>query len=180
MCVVADSGAAVEYAGPGVRRWLVSRPGLFELLAGAERVVQVSAPAGSGKTLLLRSWIAAEGLNERTAWVTVGRGERDGQAFWLSVLDSLRRTRIGSERVRELTPGPDLDGATIVRRLLDDVGSLDERLWLVLDDLQELQAEEAVQQLELLLGSAPRTCASCCRPVVICGWGCTGCGWRVS
>jgi LuxR family maltose regulon positive regulatory protein len=128
---------------------------LFELLSRAERVVLVSAPAGSGKTFLLRSWIAAEGVGERVAWVSVGRGERDGQAFWLSVLDSLRRTCVGSEWVRELTAAPDLDGATVVRRLLEDLGSLDERLWLVIDDLNELQAEEVIRQMELLLGSAP-------------------------
>ena len=155
MYVVADAGAAVEYAASGVREWLIPRPGLFELLRTAERVVHVSAPAGSGKTFLLRAWIAAEGLGERTAWVSVGRQEEDPQAFWLSVIDSLHRTRIGSERVRELTGAPNLDGATVVRRLLEDLGSMDERLWLVLDDLHELQAEEAVHQVELLLGSAP-------------------------
>ena len=128
---------------------------MFELLGGAERVVLVSAPAGSGKTFLLRSWIAAQGLGDRTAWVSVGRGERDPQTFWLSVLDSLRRTRIGSERVRELTAAPDLDGATVVRRLLEDLGSLDERMWLVIDDLHELQAREAIRHLEVLLASAP-------------------------
>ncbi len=114
MCVVSDSGVAVESAASGVRSWLVPRPGLFELLGTAERVVLVSAPAGSGKTFLLRSWIAAEGQGDRTAWVSVGRGERDPQAFWLSVPDSLRGTRIGSERVRELTAAPGLDGATVV------------------------------------------------------------------
>ena len=77
------------------------------------------------------------------------------QAFWLSVLDALRETQVGSERVRELTAAPDLDGATVVRRLLEDLGSLDERVWLVIDDLHELRAEEAVHQVELLLGSAP-------------------------
>ena len=155
MCAVADAGAAVEYDSPGARSWLVPRPGLFELLGGAERVVHVSAPAGSGKTFLVRSWIAAEGLGERAAWVSVGRGERDPQAFWLSVIESLRGTRVGSERVRELTAAPGLDGATVVGRLLEDLGSLDERLWLVIDDLHELRAEEAIRQVELLLGSAP-------------------------
>jgi LuxR family maltose regulon positive regulatory protein len=29
----------------------------------------VSAPPGSGKTVLLRSWIDAAGLAERAAWV---------------------------------------------------------------------------------------------------------------
>jgi LuxR family transcriptional regulator, maltose regulon positive regulatory protein len=151
--VVAASAAAAGHAPSGVR--LIPRPNLFELLGAAERVVLVSAPAGSGKTFLLRSWIAAEGLGERTAWVSVGRGEHDPQAFWLSVLDSLRGTRIGSERVRELTGGPDLDGATFARRLLEDLRSLPERLWLAIDDLHELQADEAIRDIRLLLSSAP-------------------------
>jgi LuxR family maltose regulon positive regulatory protein len=128
---------------------------LFERLRAAERVVHVSAPAGSGKTFLLRSWIAAEGLGDRAAWVSVGREERDAQAFWLSVLDSLRRTRLGSGRVRELTAAPYLDGATVVKRLLEDLGSLDEPVWLVIDDLHELQTPEAIRQIELLLATAP-------------------------
>jgi LuxR family maltose regulon positive regulatory protein len=49
---------------------------LFELVLTA-----VSAPAGSGKTFLLRSWIAAEGLSDRTAWVSVGREEHDGRTI---------------------------------------------------------------------------------------------------
>ena len=154
MSVVVDAGVAVDSADLAVRSWLVPRRGLFERLDGAERVVLVSAPAGSGKTFLLRSWITAAGLGERTAWVPVGREEHDPQAFWFSVADSLRGTRIGSERVRELTAAPDLDGATVVGRLLDDLGSLDERLWLVIDDLHELKAEEAIQHLERLLGTA--------------------------
>ena len=36
-------------------------------------IVLVSAPAGSGKSVLLRSWVDRAGLEERTAWVTVER-----------------------------------------------------------------------------------------------------------
>jgi LuxR family maltose regulon positive regulatory protein len=117
--------------------------------------MHLSAPAGSGKTFLVRSWIAAEGLGDRVAWVSVSRDEHDPQAFWPLVLDSLRGTRVGSERVRELTAAPDLDGATVVRRLLEDLGSLDERMWLVIDDLHELRAEEAIRQVALLVAFAP-------------------------
>src|SRR5918999_1888326 len=155
MRVVADSGAAVEHADSGVRAWLIPRPSLFELLGTARRVVHVSAPAGSGKTFLLRSWIAAEGLSERTAWGSVGRQEHDPQVFWLSVLDSLRQTGAGSERVRELTAAPHLDGANVVGRLLEDLSSLQEPLWLVIDDLHELQADQASRDMELLLATAP-------------------------
>jgi LuxR family maltose regulon positive regulatory protein len=155
MSVVADTTAATEYAGSGVEPWLIPRPGLFELLDTAERVVLVSAPAGSGKTFLLRSWIAAEGLGDRVAWVSVGREEHDWQAVLLSVLDALRATRIGSGRIRELAAAPDTDGETAARRLLEDLSSLDERLWLVIDDLHELQSEEALRKIGRALSSAP-------------------------
>src|SRR3954463_7137564 len=88
-------------AVPG-RAGLVARHRLFDLLWRAGRVTQVSAPAGSGKTTLLRSWTAEARLAERTAWVSVGREERDPQRFWVSVLDALRETTAGSGVGREL------------------------------------------------------------------------------
>ena len=112
------SGTAGTPAAPAVRDGVVSRPGLFELLGRAGRVTEVSAPAGSGKTLLLRSWIARAGLAERAAWVAVHGEERDPQRFWLSVLGALRDTAAGSSLVRPLTAAPDLDGWAVVERLL--------------------------------------------------------------
>ena len=94
------------------------------MIADAQRVTVVSSPAGSGKSSLVRSWIDDAGLTEDTAWVPVRREERDPQALWLSVLDSLRGTCPGSALVRELTAAPHLDGWTVVERLLEDLGSL--------------------------------------------------------
>jgi LuxR family maltose regulon positive regulatory protein len=118
-------------------------------------VTVVSAPPGSGKTVLLRSWIGEAALAERAAWVPVARGERDPQRFWLSVLGALRQTAPGSGLVRELTAAPDLDGWAIVERLLKDLAALEDRLWLVVDDVHELGSAEALRQLELLLMRAP-------------------------
>ena len=115
----------------------------------------VSAPAGSGKTVLLLSWISEGGLAERAAWVPVGRDERDPQQFWLSVLGSLRQTVPGSELVRALTAAPDLDGWAMVERLLKDLAPLTDRLWLMVDDVHELGSAEAQRQLELLVMRAP-------------------------
>jgi LuxR family maltose regulon positive regulatory protein len=128
---------------------------LFERLAGAGRVTLISAPAGSGKTMLLRSWIAGAGLVERVGWVTVPREQRDAQRSWISVLDALRATTAGAALVQPLTAAPELDGWAIVERLLADLGALQEPLWLVLDDLHELRSTEAMAQLELLLLRAP-------------------------
>ena len=134
-----------------VKGGIVSRRGLWERLREAARVTEVSAPAGSGKTQLLRSWIDEAGLADRVAWVTVQPEERDAQRFWLSVLDALRVTTAGSPLVREVTAAPGLDTGEVVERLLQDLGSLKERVWLVVDDLHELASAEALRQFELLM-----------------------------
>jgi LuxR family transcriptional regulator, maltose regulon positive regulatory protein len=147
----ATSGVPV----PAVRGGIVSRSALFELLGRAGRVTQVSAPAGSGKTFLLRSWIGAAGLAESTAWVSVHSEERNPQRFWVSVLSALRQTAAGSTVVRPLTAAPDLDGWAVVERLLKDLESLQDQAWLVIDDVHDLRSAEVLRQLELLLMRAP-------------------------
>ena len=134
---------------------VVPRPGLSGRLGASARVTVLSAPPGSGKTVLLRSWIGEPGRAGRVAWVAVGRGEQDPQRFWLSVLGALRGTSAGSGLVRELTAAPDLDGWAVVERLLKDLAPLAGRLWLVIDDVHELGSAEALAQLELLVMRAP-------------------------
>jgi len=136
------------------RGGVVARPRLFGRLGARARVSVVSASAGSGKTVLLRSWISRAGVAGRAAWVPAERGERDPQHFWLSVLAALRQTGPGSALVRELTAAPDLDGWVITERLLADLAPLDDLVWLVVDDVQELGGD-ALRQLELLIMRAP-------------------------
>ena len=133
----------------------MSRYALFGRLAEAERVVQISAPAGSGKTVLMRSWIAEAGLAPRAAWVSVASEDRDQQGFWISVANALRGTAAGSTLVRPLTGVPGLDGWAVVERLLRDLAALEDQLWLVIDDAHLLNAGEVLPQLELLLLRAP-------------------------
>jgi len=94
-------------------------------------------------------------MANRAAFASVGRDEQDQQRFWLSVLDALRATATGSALVRKVTAAPDLDGWTVVEGLLEDLGSLAEPVWLVIDDLHELRSNEALRQLELLLVHSP-------------------------
>ena len=144
-------------ASPGNagRAAVVPRPELYRRLDQAARVTVVSAPPGSGKTVLLRSWISHGGLAGRAAWVPVSPAEHDPQRFWLSVLDALRQTTAGARLVRALTAAPDLDGWAIVERVLTDLAPLGQPVWLVVDDLQELRSDQARRQLELLVLRAP-------------------------
>jgi LuxR family transcriptional regulator, maltose regulon positive regulatory protein len=151
----ADGPGAVAGDGPGrVTGAVVPRPVLMGRVGGPARVTVVSAPAGSGKTVLLRSWLDQAELTGRAAWVPTSRGELDPQRFWVSVAGALRRTSSGAGLVREVSAAPDLDGWGLVERLLEDLAPLDDRLWLVIDDVHELDPE-TLRQLELLVMRAP-------------------------
>src|SRR5690242_11497175 len=149
-----EPGAPEVPAAPPVRGGVVSRCALFWRLVEAERVVQMSAPAGSGKTVLMRSWIAEVGLARHAAWITVDSGEQDPQRFWLKVVSALRETAPGAVLMRALTAAPNLGGGAIVKRLLSDLAPLADRLWLVIDDVHQL-GPDVLRQLELLLLRAP-------------------------
>lgn len=73
---------------PAAPAGMVARPGLVDRLARslAARLVLVVAPAGWGKTSLLREWLAAQ--DSSAAWLSVGENDNDPLAFWSG---SLRR-----------------------------------------------------------------------------------------
>ena len=134
---------------------LVPREGLFDRLSDdrSSAVVLICAPAGSGKTVLVRSWIEATDLAERAGWVSVERHERDPQRFCLAVVDALAEA-VGV--VQPVDPSPQFRGAAILDQLLRDLGALDEPAVLVVDDLHELESSEALHWLEAFLTGVPR------------------------
>jgi len=134
---------------------VVARGELFGLLSGeaSRGVTLISAPAGSGKTVLLTSWIEAAGIRDRVAWVSVEREERDAQHFWVSVVGELRKA--GGGVVESLKPAPRFDGDAAIGRLINGLELLGQPVVLVIDDLHELRSEDALRQLELLLAGRP-------------------------
>ncbi|MDQ1462197.1 MAG: LuxR family transcriptional regulator, maltose regulon positive regulatory protein, partial [Actinomycetota bacterium] len=96
-------------SGPPGATGLVPRRELFAVLdrALSGRVTVVSAPPGSGKTVLLRSWLEQAEPGLRVAWVSLERGESDAQRFWLSLVGRLRDAVGENSFVEKLTPSPE-------------------------------------------------------------------------
>ena len=138
-------------------RPLVDRADLLAALerATAGKVTVIAAPAGSGKTCLLRAWAAGPGQRHRIAAVQVQRDQQDAQQFWLGVLAAIRHANEPEAGAEKPAATPGFDGPAMVDRVLSDLAGLGDPSFLVIDDLNELTSSEALRQLARLLANLP-------------------------
>jgi LuxR family maltose regulon positive regulatory protein len=123
--------------------------------AAAAKVTLISAPAGSGKTSLLRAWADGPGQAYRLAVVQVRRDQQDTQQFWLAVLSAIRQVPGAPGDGEQLAATPDFNETAIAERVLSELTAHSDRTFLVIDDLHELTSPEALMQLTRLLQKLP-------------------------
>jgi LuxR family maltose regulon positive regulatory protein len=131
-----------------------------ELLASLDRAAQakvtlISAPAGSGKTSLLRAWADGPGQPNRLAVVQVQRDQQDSQQFWLAVLGAIRKAHGTPGEDEQLAATPGFSPGAIADRVLAELAEHRDRTFLVIDDLHELTSPEGLAQLTRLLEKLP-------------------------
>jgi len=135
------------------------RPRLRQRLeaATADQVVVVSAPAGSGKTLLLADWVRTSRRPE-TAWVSLDADDNDPRRFWSAVIASLRAlTSMTEEGGLQPVAGEAAlrRGVDLVEELADTLDALVTPVRLVLDDVHELTGPEVLRDLSRLIRRRP-------------------------
>jgi LuxR family maltose regulon positive regulatory protein len=143
----------VAPATPG----LIDRGDLLAALdrAAASKVTIISAPAGSGKTSLLRAWAGRPGQPHRLALVQVQRDQHDAHQFWLALLDAIRHASATAGRTEPPAATPDFNAPAMAGRVLSELADARGGVTLVIDDLHELTSPEARAQLTRLLTSLP-------------------------
>ena len=123
--------------------------------AAARKVTIISAPAGSGKTSLLRAWADYADRAHRIAFVPVRRDQEDAQGFWLALLNAVRHTSSTTSDTEPATAAPDFNFRAVADRVLSELADPSGRITVVIDDLHELNAPGALGQLTQLLTNLP-------------------------
>ena len=115
----------------------------------------ISAPAGSGKTSLLRAWADGPGQFSRLGVMQVRRDQRDAQQFWLALLQAVRQAAGTANSAEPPAATPDFNGPAMVERVLSELAEHPDRTCIIIDDLHELTSSEALSQLTELLADLP-------------------------
>src|SRR5438105_11563535 len=155
----ATPGHAPHRAAPDGhgRSGLIERGELVAALdhAAEHQVTIVSAPAGSGKTSLLRAWADRLDQPRHVAFMSVRPGQQDSQLFWLMLLGTVRAAAATADEAEPPAPAPVFNGPAMVDKVLAELAAAAGPTALVIDDLHELDSAEALEQLTLLLTNLP-------------------------
>jgi LuxR family maltose regulon positive regulatory protein len=146
-----------KYALPANSKLWTPRGSLMRKLTQAAgwRLVFVSAPAGSGKTVALTQWLA--GRRNKVAWLNLTSFDNDVHTFYAGFLGAMAHARKSS---RKLKLWADKAAAADAPRefFLKALTSLrdDEKDYiLVLDDFQELENPDILDDLPKILHYLP-------------------------
>jgi LuxR family maltose regulon positive regulatory protein len=155
---------------PRTRPSLVPRESLFSLLdRGIEHAITLlCAPAGFGKTTLVRAWIATRNPNQerfKVGWLSLDADDNDPMRFWRYVITACQSfdTNIGQSVLKWLseTRPFHFDYATrfspesILTELINDLNELAEPCVLVIEDYHAIALSRIHEMFAYFLDHLP-------------------------
>lgn len=146
---------------PYLRTNLVERPRLLDKLSQGyqqhHRLLLINAPAGFGKTTLVRAWV--ETVQAPTAWFTIETGDAAPRQFLNYLVSAICQAlpELGKTLLSVMTATPPLPIDYILTLLVNQVSESKDPLIIVLDDYHNTDSPEIDKILSFLLDHLPTT-----------------------
>jgi LuxR family maltose regulon positive regulatory protein len=142
---------AAKITAPGVPDWALPRPRITKLIAKGRRwcpLTVLTAPAGSGKTMALALWAAAQ--PGTMAWVSLDEYDDRPGVFWSHVVAALRRSGVAVPAALPPARGRAEDHPFLLG-LAAALAAQDPPVTLVLDDLHLLTDPQVLDGLDYVM-----------------------------
>ncbi|HEU0295309.1 MAG TPA: LuxR C-terminal-related transcriptional regulator [Anaerolineales bacterium] len=146
---------------PPIHSSLVQRPRLVQILENGyqsgKRVTLVSAPAGFGKTTIIRQWITATELGKPFGWLSLDDGDNDPVRFLIYLVSAIQKVNaeIGKTILAALNSSQIPPLLDLVETLINEISFEAKPFLIVLDDYHLIKKVDAHSALQLLLKRQP-------------------------
>ena len=133
----------------------------------ARQLTLLSAPAGYGKTTVVRGWL--KGKESNTAWLSIDEEDNEPERFWTYLLSALQNLNVqnidgdlGQGPLEMLSSGSMISDTgssinQILTPLLNDLFSIENLSYLVLDDYHLINEPEIHKNLAFFIENLPPT-----------------------
>jgi LuxR family transcriptional regulator, maltose regulon positive regulatory protein len=123
---------------------------------GESRLTLISAPAGFGKTTLLAEWLAAALTERSVAWLSLDESDSQPASSWTYLITALQAVVPGvGASALPLLQSAQAPIETVLTTVLNELGSVPDDLYLVLDDDHLVDGPDIQAGMSLLLEHLP-------------------------
>jgi len=146
---------------PPIHSSLVRRSSLVKVLENGyragRRVTLVSAPAGFGKTTIVREWITAAELGKTFGWLSLDDGDNDPVRFMIYLVSAIQKVnaKLGQTILASLNSSHIAPLLELVETLINEISLESKPFLIVLDDYHLIKKVEVHSLLQLLLKRQP-------------------------
>jgi len=146
---------------PPIQASLVRRSRLVQILEkgyqGGKRVTLVSAPAGFGKTTIIREWIKTTKPEKPFGWLSLDDGDNDPVRFLIYLVSAIQKVNpeIGETILASLNSSQIPPLLELVETLINEISFEAKPFLIVLDDYHLIKKVEVHSILQLLLKRQP-------------------------
>jgi LuxR family maltose regulon positive regulatory protein len=146
---------------PPIQSSLVRRPRLIQGLEhgyrAGKRVTLVCAPAGFGKTTIVREWIRAAEPGKPFGWLSLDDGDNDPVRFLIYLVSAMQKVNpaLGQTVLASLDSSQIPPLVDLVETLINEISRESEPFLIVLDDYHLIKKVEVHAILQFLLKRQP-------------------------
>lgn len=108
----------------------------------------ISAPAGSGKTTSVISWIYSRELENNVIWISLDERDDKIDVFWSSFITAIKKFKDSKDEKNDFQDNQEISIESIVDVVLNSISSINDNLIFVIDDFHFVEDKDILMEIK--------------------------------